>query len=152
MRCCSSKFTSGIIETLEEAQDGHVTQGVGGAIKMVGNRKMLLIIAYRVQKLCESVTESVLGFIDVQEATLGATDTVDQVGGLTGESLSDVERLFAALDGGEKGGEGQSLMVCERHWLVNNYFLSLVALGKVMVNCFHKLLQSTCCMMVHIAI
>eukprot|EP00061_Rhincodon_typus_P016148 g44207.t1 len=65
-------------QPLEEAQDGHVTQGVGGVVKMVGNRKELLIIVYGAQVLCKSVTESTFGLTDVEEATSGATDTVDQ--------------------------------------------------------------------------
>eukprot|EP00061_Rhincodon_typus_P017553 g46291.t1 len=84
---------------MEEAQDGHATKGVGGGHKMVSNRKALLIIAYGAQVLCKSVTKSTFGLTDVQEATSGATDTVDQVGGCTGEPLSDTESLSWALDG-----------------------------------------------------
>eukprot|EP00061_Rhincodon_typus_P014492 g41537.t1 len=45
---------------------------------MVANWKVLLIEAYRVQMLRESVTESALGLSDVEETTLGAMDAVDQ--------------------------------------------------------------------------
>eukprot|EP00061_Rhincodon_typus_P005536 g25161.t1 len=45
---------------------------------MVGNQKVVLIIACRVQVPCKSVTESVFGLTDVEEATLEATDAVDQ--------------------------------------------------------------------------
>eukprot|EP00061_Rhincodon_typus_P011289 g36194.t1 len=100
------QFTCGIIVTLEETQDGHVIKGVGRGVEMVSNRKVLLIILNRVQTLCKSVSESLLGLTDVEEATWGATDTVDQVRGCTGESLSDLEKMFGALDGGERGGVG----------------------------------------------
>eukprot|EP00061_Rhincodon_typus_P000801 g12776.t1 len=72
------QFACGIIVTLEEAQDGYVTQGMGGGVKMVSNQKVLLIIVYGAQVLRKSVTEATCGLIDVEEATLGATDTVDQ--------------------------------------------------------------------------
>eukprot|EP00061_Rhincodon_typus_P016464 g44695.t1 len=96
------QFACGIIVTLEEAQDGHVIEGMGEGIKMVGNWKVLLILVYTAQTLCESVIESVLGLTDVDEAASGATDTADLVGGYTSESLSDLERLFGALDGGDR--------------------------------------------------
>eukprot|EP00061_Rhincodon_typus_P015346 g42962.t1 len=38
-------FVCGIIVALEEAQDRHVTRGVGGGVKMVSDRKVVLIIA-----------------------------------------------------------------------------------------------------------
>eukprot|EP00061_Rhincodon_typus_P016058 g44074.t1 len=105
----------GIIVTLEETQDGHVTQGVGGEVKMAGDRKMLLIIAYRVQMLHESVTESMLGLTDVEETILGELDTVDQVGGGTGESLSVLEIFSWALDGGEGVGAAVSAETAIRY-------------------------------------
>eukprot|EP00061_Rhincodon_typus_P008113 g30445.t1 len=46
---------------------------------MVGDRKVLLIIAYRAQMLGKTVTESALGLTDVEETTSGVTDTVDQL-------------------------------------------------------------------------
>eukprot|EP00061_Rhincodon_typus_P008997 g32113.t1 len=33
------QFVCGITVTLEEGQDGHVTQGLGGGVKMVGDQK-----------------------------------------------------------------------------------------------------------------
>eukprot|EP00061_Rhincodon_typus_P006166 g26511.t1 len=69
-------FPGGVIVTLEEAQDGHVTQGVGGEVKMVGNRKVLSFVVYRVQMLYKTVSEYMLGLTDVEEATSGAADTV----------------------------------------------------------------------------
>eukprot|EP00061_Rhincodon_typus_P005118 g24230.t1 len=72
-------FVGGVIVTVEEAQDEHVTQGVGGGVKMVGDWKVLSFVAYRVQMLYKAVSESPLGPSDVQEATLGAADTVDYV-------------------------------------------------------------------------
>eukprot|EP00061_Rhincodon_typus_P008819 g31766.t1 len=63
------------------------------------SRKVLLIVAYGEQMLRKSVTESVFDLSNVGETKLGATDTVDQVGGCTGEPLSDLEGLSGALDG-----------------------------------------------------
>eukprot|EP00061_Rhincodon_typus_P015642 g43429.t1 len=93
------QFAGSVIVTLEEAQDGPVTQGVGLGVKMVGNLKVLLFVMYRAQMLRETVPESVLGLTDVEEATSGATDTVDQIERCTGEPLSDMENSFWALDG-----------------------------------------------------
>eukprot|EP00061_Rhincodon_typus_P017713 g46538.t1 len=73
---------------------------------MVGDQKVLSFVLYRAQILYEKVSESLLGLTDVEEATSGATDTVDQVGGCTGEPLSDVKGLLWALNGGEGGGVG----------------------------------------------
>eukprot|EP00061_Rhincodon_typus_P015759 g43617.t1 len=73
---------------------------------MAGNRKVVLIGAYRAQMLRESVTKSALGLSDVEESTSGATDAVDQVRRRMGEYLSDMEGLFGALDGGDRGGVG----------------------------------------------
>eukprot|EP00061_Rhincodon_typus_P011096 g35867.t1 len=56
----------------------------------------------RAQMLHETVPESALGLTDVEEAVLGATDTVDQVGEYTGEPLSNVESLLWALNGGDR--------------------------------------------------
>eukprot|EP00061_Rhincodon_typus_P006982 g28192.t1 len=94
------QFTYGVVVTLEEAQDGHVTQGVRGAVKMVDKQKVLFIGVYRDQMLCKSVMESALVLTNVEETTSGAKDTVDQIGLCTGESLSNLERLFGGLDGG----------------------------------------------------
>eukprot|EP00061_Rhincodon_typus_P003683 g20705.t1 len=97
------QFANGVIVPLEEAQYGHVIKGVGGGVKIVSNRKVLLIIAYRAQMLHKSVPESALGLTDVEEATSGGSDMVDQVGRCTGEPLSDLESFFWASDGGERG-------------------------------------------------
>eukprot|EP00061_Rhincodon_typus_P017614 g46385.t1 len=85
------QFVCGIIVVLEEAQNGHVIKGVGGGVKMVDNRKVLLIIAYTVQMLHQTVPESAPGLTEFKEATSGATDIVDQVGGYTDELLLDVK-------------------------------------------------------------
>eukprot|EP00061_Rhincodon_typus_P016391 g44584.t1 len=100
------QFACGIIVALEDAQDEHVIKGVGEGVKMVSNQKVLSIIMYRVQMFHETVPESELCLTDIEEATSGAIDTVDQVGGCTGEALSDMESLLWALDGGGGGGVG----------------------------------------------
>eukprot|EP00061_Rhincodon_typus_P013086 g39245.t1 len=64
--------------TVEEAQDGHVVKGVAGGVEMAGNRKVVVFGAYRAQKLCELVTESVLGLSSVEKTMLRATDVIDQ--------------------------------------------------------------------------
>eukprot|EP00061_Rhincodon_typus_P016784 g45176.t1 len=92
------QFPGGIIVTLEEVQDGHVGQVVGEGSKVVRDRKVLSFVMNREQMLCKTVSESPLGLTDVEEATLGAADAVDQVDRCTGEPLSDVEGLFCALD------------------------------------------------------
>eukprot|EP00061_Rhincodon_typus_P010276 g34445.t1 len=35
------QFAGSVIVALEEAQDGHVTKGLGGGVKMVGNQMVL---------------------------------------------------------------------------------------------------------------
>eukprot|EP00061_Rhincodon_typus_P010171 g34254.t1 len=97
------QFAGGVIMTLEEAQDGHVTEGVGRGIKIVGNWKVLSFVVYRAQVLYKAVIESLLGLTDVEKATSGAVDAVDQVDGCAGGPLSDVKGLFWALNGGEGG-------------------------------------------------
>eukprot|EP00061_Rhincodon_typus_P001034 g13528.t1 len=72
------KFLRGVIVTREEAQDGHVTQGVGGEVEMVRNQKVLFV-ANRVQVLYKPVSEPPLGLTDVEEATSGAVDAVDHI-------------------------------------------------------------------------
>eukprot|EP00061_Rhincodon_typus_P012245 g37859.t1 len=69
---------------------------------MVGDQKVLSFVAYRVQMLYETVSESMLGLTNVEEAISGAADTVDQVDGCTGEPLYDMKVLFWALNGGPK--------------------------------------------------
>eukprot|EP00061_Rhincodon_typus_P009233 g32566.t1 len=66
---------------LEKAQDGHVTQGVGG-----------------VQVLYKMVSEPPLGLSDVEEVTSGAAEAVDHIERCAGEPLSSVEGLFCALN------------------------------------------------------
>eukprot|EP00061_Rhincodon_typus_P000717 g12544.t1 len=83
------QFAGGIIATLEKAQDGRVTQGVGGNI--VCDRKVLLFVAYRAQMLYKTVSESLLGLTDIEEATSGVANTIDHVDGCAGEPLSNVE-------------------------------------------------------------
>eukprot|EP00061_Rhincodon_typus_P001025 g13496.t1 len=73
------QLACGIIVTLEEAQDGHVMKGVGGAVKIVGDRKVLSFVANRAQMLYETISESTLGLTDIEKATSGAADTLDQV-------------------------------------------------------------------------
>eukprot|EP00061_Rhincodon_typus_P013806 g40405.t1 len=92
------QFTCCVIVTLEEAQDGHVTKGMGVGVTMVGNQMVVLIGECRAQMLRELVTEPALGLSNVEETTSGAMDTVDQIGGYTDESLLDLETLFGALD------------------------------------------------------
>eukprot|EP00061_Rhincodon_typus_P009248 g32600.t1 len=78
---------------------------------MVCDRKVLSFVANRAQMFHETVSETMLGFTDVEGAILGTTDTVDQVDRCAGEPLSDVESLFCALNGGERGvtrdGDGE---------------------------------------------
>eukprot|EP00061_Rhincodon_typus_P014932 g42323.t1 len=85
------QFAGGVIVTLEGTQDGHVTQGLGKGIKIVGDRKVLSFVVYKAQMLYKTVSESKLGLTDVEEATLGAADTVDQVDRCASEPLSDME-------------------------------------------------------------
>eukprot|EP00061_Rhincodon_typus_P006900 g28007.t1 len=103
MRCCSSSLRVVSFVALEEAQDGHAIQGVGGGVKMVDNWKVMLFVTYRTQMLYETVSNSMHGLTDVAEGTLGAADIVDQVGGCRGEPLSGMKDLFWALDEGEGG-------------------------------------------------
>eukprot|EP00061_Rhincodon_typus_P001870 g16006.t1 len=93
------QFASGVIMALEEAQDGHFTQGVEGCVKMVDHQKVLLFVTYRAQMLYETVSESTLGLTNVEEATSGAADTIVQIDGCTDEPLSDMKSLFWALNG-----------------------------------------------------
>eukprot|EP00061_Rhincodon_typus_P017091 g45635.t1 len=67
---------------------------------MVGNQKVLSFVAFRVQMFYKTMPESTLGLTDVEEATSGAVDTVDQVGRCTGEPLLDRKSLLWALNGG----------------------------------------------------
>eukprot|EP00061_Rhincodon_typus_P014530 g41599.t1 len=100
------QFPSGIIVTLEEAQDGHVAQGVGGRAEMVRDRKVLSFVANKAQVLYKVVSEPSLGLTHVKQATSGSADAIDHIDGCAGEPLSDVKGLFGSLDGGEGGGVG----------------------------------------------
>eukprot|EP00061_Rhincodon_typus_P006715 g27669.t1 len=92
--------------TLEDSQDGHVTQGVGGEFEMVCDQKLLSFVVNGAQVLYKAVSQPPFGFTDVEEATLGAVDAVDHIDECAGEPLSDVKVLFGALNGGEGGGAG----------------------------------------------
>eukprot|EP00061_Rhincodon_typus_P000935 g13227.t1 len=72
------QFPGGGVVTLEGAQDGHVIQGMGGGVEMVRNRKVVFVVN-RAQVLYKVVSESPLGLTDVEEATLGAADTIDHI-------------------------------------------------------------------------
>eukprot|EP00061_Rhincodon_typus_P006105 g26380.t1 len=73
---------------------------------MVRDQKVLLFIANKAQMLYKAVSEPPFGLTNVEEATSGAADAVDHIGGCAGEPLTDVEGLFSALNGGEGGGVG----------------------------------------------
>eukprot|EP00061_Rhincodon_typus_P002461 g17623.t1 len=89
MRCCS--FAGGVIVTLEGAQDGHVTQGVGGGVEVVRDRKVLSFVVNGAQMLYKVVSEPLLSLTDVEEATSGTADAIDHISRSAGEHLSDVE-------------------------------------------------------------
>eukprot|EP00061_Rhincodon_typus_P003324 g19808.t1 len=93
------QFVVGVIVTLEEAPDGRVIHGMGGGVEVVCDRKVLLFVANSVQVLYKVVSEPLLGLTDVEEATSGAGDAIDDVDGCAGEPLSDVEGLFGAFNG-----------------------------------------------------
>eukprot|EP00061_Rhincodon_typus_P016467 g44698.t1 len=93
------QFVGGVVVTLEEAQDGHVTQGVGEGVKIVGDQKVLLFVVSRVQILYKTVSEPPLALTDIEVATSAAADAVDQVDRCAGEPLSNMERLLWALNG-----------------------------------------------------
>eukprot|EP00061_Rhincodon_typus_P010103 g34131.t1 len=83
------QFPGGIIVTLEEAQDGHVTQGVGRGVKIVHDRKVLSFVVNIVQVLFKAVSEPLLGLTNVEEDTSGAADAIDHIERSAGEPLSD---------------------------------------------------------------
>eukprot|EP00061_Rhincodon_typus_P003235 g19602.t1 len=97
------QFPGGIIVTLEEAQDEHVTQGVGGGVKIVRNWKVLLFVENRAQAPYKAISKPPLGLTDVEKATSGAVDAVDHIDGCAGEQLSDMKRLLWVLNGGDGG-------------------------------------------------
>eukprot|EP00061_Rhincodon_typus_P015416 g43074.t1 len=95
---------------LDKAQDGRGIKGMRGEVELVSDRKVVLIIVYREQMLHKSGTESALGLTDVEEATSGATDTVDQVGGYVAE-LDELEVRDHILAGDRvRGGVAQVAM------------------------------------------
>eukprot|EP00061_Rhincodon_typus_P017634 g46410.t1 len=61
--------------------------------------------------LHETVPESALGVTDVEEATSGAMDTIDQDGGRTGEPLLDMKDLLWAFNGVQGRGVGAGAWV-----------------------------------------
>eukprot|EP00061_Rhincodon_typus_P002797 g18490.t1 len=94
------QFLGGIVVTLEEAQEGHVVQGVGGGVEVVRDWKVLFV-ASRAQVIYKTVSKPPIGLTDVEEAMSGAMDAVDHISRCAGERLSDVEGYFGSLDGGE---------------------------------------------------
>eukprot|EP00061_Rhincodon_typus_P004942 g23774.t1 len=76
---------------------------------------------YRVKMLYKTVSESQLGLTDVEEATSGAVDAVDQVDGYAGEPLSNVEDLFCAWNGGVGAGNQVPLKFNEFNPAQNHY-------------------------------
>eukprot|EP00061_Rhincodon_typus_P007264 g28793.t1 len=74
-------FPGGVVVTLEEAQDGHVVQGVGGGVEVVRDWKVLSFVTNRVQMFYKAVSEPLFGLTDVEEATPGAANAIDRIGG-----------------------------------------------------------------------
>eukprot|EP00061_Rhincodon_typus_P012627 g38483.t1 len=83
----------------------------GAEVEMVGSVKFLgmtiannlswsIVIDAIVKKRNNACTSS------GEEATSGAMDTIDEVGGCTGESVPDMKGLLWALNGDEGGGVG----------------------------------------------
>eukprot|EP00061_Rhincodon_typus_P002289 g17089.t1 len=93
------RFAYGAIVTLEETQDGHVTQGVRGGVEVVRDWKVLSFAVNKAQVFYKMVSEPLLGLTNAEEATSGAADAVDHIDRCAGEPLSDIERLFGALNG-----------------------------------------------------
>eukprot|EP00061_Rhincodon_typus_P008452 g31059.t1 len=92
------QLADGVIVTQEEAQNGHVAQGVGRGVEVVRDWEVLSFVVNRAQMLYRMVSEPPLGLIDVEEATTGAADTIYYIDGCAGEPLSDMESLFSALN------------------------------------------------------
>eukprot|EP00061_Rhincodon_typus_P002330 g17249.t1 len=80
---------------------------------MVGDRKVLWFVTYRAQMLYETVSESTLGLTNIEEATLGAADTVDQADKCAGEPESDKKDLFWVLNGARRGSNEAALIVID---------------------------------------
>eukprot|EP00061_Rhincodon_typus_P007446 g29153.t1 len=62
------QFPGSVIETLEEAQGGHVAMGV----EMVCNWKMLSFVMNRTQAFYKAVSKPLPGLTNAEEATLAA--------------------------------------------------------------------------------
>eukprot|EP00061_Rhincodon_typus_P016947 g45424.t1 len=76
----SNGFTKGgIVVALEDAQDGHVIQGVGRGVEVVRDWEVLSFVAYRAQVFYKAVSEPPFGLTDVEETTLGTLDTIDHI-------------------------------------------------------------------------
>eukprot|EP00061_Rhincodon_typus_P005587 g25279.t1 len=69
---------------------------------MIGNWKMLSLVVNRAQMFYKTVSESMLSLTDVEEATSGAADPVDQVDGCAGEPLLYERFVLGAWDGSTK--------------------------------------------------
>eukprot|EP00061_Rhincodon_typus_P015774 g43652.t1 len=65
---------------------------------MVRNQKLLSSVANRAQMRYKTDSETLLGLTDVEEATSGAADAVDQVDGCAGEPLFNVEVFVLCLE------------------------------------------------------
>eukprot|EP00061_Rhincodon_typus_P000829 g12895.t1 len=65
--------SDGIVVALEEAQDGHVVQGVRGGVEVARDGKG--VVTNRALVLHNVVSKPSLGFPDVEEATSGTADT-----------------------------------------------------------------------------
>eukprot|EP00061_Rhincodon_typus_P001577 g15181.t1 len=85
------QFVGGGTVVPDEAQDGHVTQGVGGGVEVIRDQKVLSFVVNREQVLHKVVSETPLGLTDVEEATLGAVNAIDHIDECAGEPLSNVE-------------------------------------------------------------
>eukprot|EP00061_Rhincodon_typus_P008302 g30799.t1 len=68
------QIPDGIIVTLEEAQDGLVTQG--GGVEVVRDWKIWPFVTNQAQVLYKTVSKPLLGLTNVVEATSGAADAI----------------------------------------------------------------------------
>eukprot|EP00061_Rhincodon_typus_P015229 g42789.t1 len=100
------KFPGGVIVTMEEAQDGHVFQGLGGGVEVVHDWKLSSSVANRAQVLYKVVFKPPLGLTDVEEPTKKAADALDHISTCGGAYLLNVEGFLGTWDGGEEGGVG----------------------------------------------
>eukprot|EP00061_Rhincodon_typus_P014570 g41658.t1 len=75
------QFPGRAIVTLEKAQNGHVTQGVGGGVEMVHDWKVLLFIMNRVQVPYKVFSEPQFGLANVEKTTSGEANTIDYTDG-----------------------------------------------------------------------